>query len=124
MLLALRLVRGRSELGDISLHQAPSLGLVQRGAQHRVDLADGGGREVALGEADVEAVEVEGGELRQASAAQCRLDLPFNVAPVVVERRLGTSEPYEMLQPAVEKLRQDHLVHADAAGGHLGLEMR
>ncbi|MFT3855465.1 MAG: hypothetical protein QM733_22455 [Ilumatobacteraceae bacterium] len=39
---------------------------------------------------------------------------------VVVSAR---PESYEVFQPSVEQLGEDHLVDADAAGGHLGLEV-
>ena len=72
VLLALRLRGWRGELGDVAADESPLLGLVERGAENGVRLADRGSRKSAIDERVVEAVDVERGQLRESGRPEDR----------------------------------------------------
>jgi len=59
----------------------------------------------------------EGLQLRLADRSEHRTDLAVDVSPIVVRRRVGSSEPGDVLHPTLEQVGERHVVERDFAGG-------
>ena len=76
-----------------------------------------------LSQLGVQPVDVEGLQLRQANRSEYRSDLPVDVLLIVVQRRLGSSQPGDVLHPSLEQLGQRHVVERGLAGGNRSFEI-
>ncbi len=127
MLFALGLRWRGCELGHVALDESPPFGLVQQSAQDGVDLADRCRREASLAQLRVESIDLERRELREADSAEHGGDLPVHVLAVVIQRGCRSAEPGDVLQPAIEQIREGWVVECwvverDPAIGHGGLQ--
>ena len=85
-------------------------------------MTDGRRRKAALAEVPVETIDVERLQARQPDLAEHRDDLPVDVLPVVVQRRVGPAQARDVFHPSIEQRRQRRVIERHVAGHHRGLE--
>jgi hypothetical protein len=113
VLLALGLRRWGGEPGDVVVDESAPLGLVERRPQDRVDLPDRCRSKTSLAQPRMHTVDVQRRQLRQLDLAERRLDVALDDESAVVQRRVGTAELGDVIEPAVEQLRERAVLGGD-----------